>query len=297
MRDFDDLIQKAKSLISQSPFQERMSELVSRLVPSFRLTTEKDDQCDPEVGSSRMGGRPDLPTGWQWPRWDGYDHSNQYLSKKPTPLSFISQLNLRDLPKRTPEVPDSGLLYFFFDTLNQPWGYDPQDKEGFRVLYFDGPESQLSATEPPEELQHDCVFAPCKLTAKPEVTLPEWLDECDHDKDGDNYQKLLESLSNLSGAIHHRFLGHPQSIQGDMQLECQLVTNGLYCGDSSGYEDSRVDLLRDGAKEWQLLLQVDTDEENPGWMWGDCGRIYYWIRRGDLAERAFENSWMCLQCF
>lgn len=33
----------------------------------------------------------------------------------------------------------------------------------------------------------------------------------------------------------HRIGGDPDVIQGDMYLECQLVTNGLYCDDSTGY--------------------------------------------------------------
>jgi hypothetical protein len=44
----------------------------------------------------------------------------------------------------------------------------------------------------------------------------------------------------------HRILGHSTNIQGDMQLEAQLVTNGLYCGDPSGYnrQVSRQQLVR-----------------------------------------------------
>src|SRR5215472_17318509 len=45
----------------------------------------------------------------------------------------------------------------------------------------------------------------------------------------------------------HRLLGHPDPVQGDMQVECQLVTNGLYCGDASGYQDPRAAQLRPGA--------------------------------------------------
>jgi hypothetical protein len=31
--------------------------------------------------------------------------------------------------------------------------------------------------------------------------------------------------------VIHRLLGHPDPVQGDMQLECQLAANGVYCGD------------------------------------------------------------------
>jgi hypothetical protein len=45
------------------------------------------------------------------------------------------------------------------------------------------------------------------------------------------YARVLPSGD---GPIHW-LLGHPDPVQGDMQLECQLAANGLYCGDASGY--------------------------------------------------------------
>ena len=40
----------------------------------------------------------------------------------------------------------------------------------------------------------------------------------------------------------------------------------------------------------------DLQSGKPGMMWGDCGRLYFWIRQQDLASKAFEKSWMILQC-
>ncbi|MGN0700170.1 MAG: DUF1963 domain-containing protein [Oscillospiraceae bacterium] len=31
-------------------------------------------------------------------------------------------------------------------------------------------------------------------------------------------------------------------------------------------------------------------------MFGDCGHIYFWIRKADLAARNFDNVWLILQC-
>ena len=46
--------------------------------------------------------------------------------------------------------------------------------------------------------------------------------------------------------VTHPIDGYPVTIQGDMYLECQLVTNGLYCGDSSSYDDPRRQELEVG---------------------------------------------------
>ena len=31
-------------------------------------------------------------------------------------------------------------------------------------------------------------------------------------------------------------------------------------------------------------------------MFGDCGRIYFYIRREDLLARRFDRAWLVLQC-
>jgi uncharacterized protein YwqG len=91
-------------------------------------------------------------------------------------------------------------------------------------------------------------------------------------------------------------LGDPQNIHGDMRGECALVTSGIYCGTPSGYQGKQAEeLVALAASQWQLLLQLDTDE-GPDWEWGESGRIYFWIRREDLAARAFEKAWLILQC-
>lgn len=79
-----------------------------------------------------------------------------------------------------------------------------------------------------------------------------------------------------------------------MQLEAQLVTHGLYCGNPSGYADPRRVALEADCEQWSLLLQLDSDD--PLFMWGDGGTLYYWLREADLARRDFAPAWMALQC-
>jgi len=81
-----------------------------------------------------------------------------------------------------------------------------------------------------------------------------------------------------------------------MELECQLVTHGLNLGRPEGYKNMEVERLRLGADDWRLLLQLDTDHE-AGMMWGDTGRLYFWIREQDARARDFSKAWAILQCF
>ncbi len=80
-----------------------------------------------------------------------------------------------------------------------------------------------------------------------------------------------------------------------MQIECALVNAGHDCG--RGYDISDLASLRTTATEWLLLAQIDSDDHNDGWMWGDSGRLYLWIKRGDLLARRFERAHLMVQCY
>jgi uncharacterized protein YwqG len=135
------------------------------------------------------------------------------------------------------------------------------------------------------------------VEASPELTLPDDLPEVKYGTDAyEAYRRLCEELTEGGGSTHHRVLGHPQLIQNPMELECQLASNGVYCGNSEGYQSDQAKVLEQGAADWRLLLQIDTDEEGPGWMWGDVGRLYFWLRSQDLTSLRFDNVWLIFQC-
>ena len=151
----------------------------------------------------------------------------------------------------------------------------------------------------PEDLENPLQFKEKFVVAHAGLSLPSsscdvvcqlGLTEVEHDS-------LGELSTATEGAVgpRHKLLGHPNVIQNDMELECQLVSNGVYCGDSEGYRSKEAAALSPGAADWMLLLQIDSDDDT-GMMWGDAGMLYFWIRRQDLAARAFDRVWMILQC-
>ncbi len=103
------------------------------------------------------------------------------------------------------------------------------------------------------------------------------------EKETESYIDLLVRTSG-GGRFIHKLLGYPNPIQGGMQLQCQLAFHGLYTGLGTDFKDPRRDELEKGASDWQLLLQIDSDEKNTGMMWGDVGRLYFWIRKDDLKK-------------
>ena len=288
----------ATRLIRDSLLGERASTLAPLMRESVVLETRFSSMSAFAIGDTRVGGDPDVPPGFEWPR-----HRDR-------PLTFLAQIRLADVAALLGDgrLPATGFLFFFYDR-GQAWGFDPADRGAGVVLYSDCAATDLRRASPPPEEDDEyepddadsASFAPCEVTLRPRLELPDEFDSvlvtaglALDDDESEAYAALQAAISGAVGG-HHLF-GYPQMIQNEMRLKCQLVSNGIFCGDGSGYQNERARELAAGAADWQLLFQVDTDVDGPGWMWGDRGRLYFWIRSEDLANRRFERTWTVLQC-
>lgn len=195
-------------------------------------------------------------------------------------------------------LPEAGYLYFFYDQEQSVWGFDPKDVGGWCVLYSQADRGGFIEHPAPAGLAAEYVYKPKPVCPHRIDLLPDSqaLPRANYDwkRDGDAYVELRSAV--FEGSHHHQMLGYPSPVQNDdMEEECQLASNGVYVGNPEGYKDPRVSELKAGAAEWKLLLQLDTDDDT-GWMWGDVGTLYFWIRESDARRGDFSKVWMIFQC-
>ncbi|MBU1244636.1 DUF1963 domain-containing protein [Myxococcota bacterium] len=258
-------------------------------LPSVRLRVAPSAKPH-QLGDSRIGGRPDLPKGTPWPIHAG------------RPLSFLAQFRLADVPRPGSliDLPSDGHLYFFYDVEGMPWGFDPKDRGSWVVLYApSGADLAPAAPDPGAKPPHEFKAAAVEFAV--EATLPDPMSDVVErlaldPVDDEDYAAFLRSKEDTDATLESRILGHPQLIQNGMQLECQLASNGIYVGGPEGYHDPHVAELKRAAADWRLLLQLDSHEDQ-GMMWGDSGRLYFWIREQDLRAKRFDRAWLILQCY
>lgn len=268
---------------------EHADALERYITPSLRLHAEELDEALPPL-TSKLGGLPDIAPDFVWPYYRGL------------PMSFIAQLDLAEVATHLDgPLPRRGALYFFYDSEQRAGGYDPGDRGAWRVFHDPDAGERSQPATPPADLSERAIFPEYALTLELEQTVPP-LESPHYDAlagplDDAAFQRFADFIAchgaNAERPVH-RLLGHPEPVQGDMYTECQLVAHGLYCGDSRHADDPRVPALRPGALSWRLLLQVDTEDVD-AMMWGDAGRLYFWIREDDLAAGNFDATWVILQ--
>jgi hypothetical protein len=149
--------------------------------PNVHLATGPVSDADTSViGASKLGGYPDLPVEIAWPMRPAFSYPRDSVHRhspdstwKSQLLSFVAQINLGDIAKLGLDLPlpDHGLLSFFYDVETQPWGFDPRDALGTRVLYSDGRTSLQRLTHPEGKLLNVRV-----IDLLPGECLPTWDD-------------------------------------------------------------------------------------------------------------------------
>ena len=315
---------EAMRIIHDSNFAQYARYLEPLLLPSLQLYAERVELDELPPGASRLGGVPDVPAGFAWPRGANGEA-----------LAFLAQLRLEDVRPADPTglLPGSGWLVFFYDATGDTWGQRGREYTQWRVIHSAATTEPLQRASAPANAAAP-EFAPCQLRCELRYTLPgqENIDNDpqapfigDHVSDErgrgrrpvpfDWWTQELAPLTIVTPerVANHHALGHPQEIQGPMPLEfpravenqpARELENPFLRGKMIRMPAERRDdcpawliqELRDGT-DWRLLLQLDSDEDAPGWMWGDCGRLYFWLPEAELRAGRFDRTWLNLECY
>lgn len=275
-------------LFSKKPVAYIKNKILKLSKPENLIPRKRNKKDTFDSGLSKFGGIPDLSDDIEWP----------YFKNKP--LAFLAQLNLEDLAEYDINklLPPTGMLYFFYEIEEFRWGFDIEDKYSWKVIYIPNV-SKIKRREKTPVIKE--LFVPCKLSFSLDCSLP-ILDLQPFGNSNFTYEEE-EIYLNLSAEPYgkdvpiHKVFGYANAIQDEeMELECELVTNNINIGSPEGYSNPKVEELKESAKDWLLLLQIDSDN-NAEFMWGDWGRIYFWIKKQDLKNLNFNNVWMTLQCY
>src|SRR5882724_6833123 len=155
--------------------------------PSVAYSLEPETAAG--VGDSKLGGGPDLPKDFKLP-------------SAQAPIDFLLQINLAEASPfdQTASLPKSGLLSFFYDLKEQPWGFDPTQLNGFRVHYIPAGAPLLRTPVPRPEF----VLNECRISFRTGTTLPHI---------GSRVYEQFERVANLNDAEAEAYFAYSDEVE------------------------------------------------------------------------------------
>ena len=196
-------------------------------------------------------------------------------------------------------LPERGILYFFAcDHVEHERPEWVKEHRAWRVLYHSDEEGAglVRATAPLSEFLEPATQQAWGVSFWRELTLPP-IDAYDvtqlglSEAEREEYRSLIHDLEDAHGFPSKgttRLLGHPEQIQNNMQIKCQLLSQGRYYKARNGFIGAGMADLQDelDARDWQFLLQIENG-------WGGC--LYYWMPSDALRLQDFSQAWVVLQ--
>ena len=218
------------------------------------------------LGSSKIGGRPDVPEGFEWPRdFDG------------NPYSLILQIDCNDLCEVDKDnvLPHSGHFYVFYEYQNEKWddgifhahgdeAYWSQKKEDGFFYYSDAPIASLHREDFPEGMDEWSRFEEKPVSFESVISYPWKLSNklgCPYDSSDIRsiphnyvYDDIKPNVSPIEHKVIGRLLGYPEEFE-------------LY-----SYQEDDI-----------LLIELSSGLET-SYMFGDAADIVFYIKAQDLKE-------------
>jgi len=236
------------------------AEIEATTRPYVKLCRHPAEQI--ELTHSKLGGFPYLPYSLSYP-----------IDDQGVPLLFIAQINFAEVPP-LPDFPQQGILQFFISSIYAQdctvryltdLEEEAIDEANLKWLMEMNASDRLADNpiKRPSKLQFELDWAPPSMTDfrcdRLLAKHPAW----QHDNSLDRvYRDWIES------SRCHKLGGYGHYVQGDPRD--QPWTDPAF-------------------PEFELLLQLNSDQENFGLMWGDLQEVCFFIRPPDLRNLDFSS--------
>ena len=292
---YDMTPQELRRAVEKYGLETCWPEIEAGLRNEVLLSPGESKYDDLPVGGTKQGGEPDLPPGMDWPKYSRRGVPGLRNTRKP--MTFLMQLRCGDLrPFAPPQFPDHGLLSFFVAIEQNELVRDQNENPVGRVLYSPGSEIEMLVRTPfPRGLYFGNRLPPCSLKIESSTGVS-----------FDLLSEIMERHFGFSEEIHdrvwnlyrqeiipagrHKLFGPSTALEGSrlfqfsfletQELETELADEAL----------SESGTNNDINNDWVLLLEFDPADLPPGLLADENGRLFYEIRRDDLAAGGFDKT-------
>ncbi len=285
--------EKIKKHITESNYDIESSdklEILDLIKPTIGIKTKSKTDNVIEIGMSKIGGNPDLPNNFKWPKFE-----NEYLT-------FCAQYNLSELSKYDlqNDLPKNGMLYVFV-FIDKDYPGFMNKESSYKLIYLENTEN-IKRTEFPEKYFLESKFKSAKIEYFEYYTLPD--DENykikkyrkKYNDFGYFYETVTEFIDNLTNQEtdnFHQILGEDRSVQSSVVFD--FATKKLQIKTIEDYESKKTEIDK-VSKNYRILLQLDCNDKNSDLSrFGGSMVIYFGIEPEELKNKNIKNVILAFQ--
>lgn len=268
----------------------RIAEEVTRRTACEHYRLVLNEEREPSITGSKIGGKPYWPAGKEYP-----------TDEQGRPMLMVMQLNCAEAGLKAP-LPEQGMLQWFISMNSEMMygcqgNYDEQGK-GFRIVYHDTIEADATLPDVPTHDRVDDMFTPVKREVAIDVEVEQTAMGV---SDGRFNRLFFEIVKEITGADHtdmmwYQYLDNEDGLYFERNLGMKAPRHQMLGYPVYTQDESRRDIDRHDTLLFQLDSQFSTVDRKEVVMWGDMGSGFIFINHDDLAARDFSRTYYCWDC-
>lgn len=268
----------------------RIAEEVTRRTACEHYRLVLNEEREPSITGSKIGGKPYWPAGKEYP-----------TDEQGRPMLMVMQLNCAEAGLKAP-LPEQGMLQWFISMNPEMMygcqgNYDEQGK-GFRIVYHDTIEADATLPDVPTHDRVDDMFTPVKREVAIDVEVEQTAMGV---SDGRFNRLFFEIVKEITGADHtdmmwYQYLDNEDGLYFERNLGMKAPRHQMLGYPVYTQDESRRDIDRHDTLLFQLDSQFSTVDRKEVVMWGDMGSGFIFINHDDLAARDFSRTYYCWDC-
>ena len=254
----------------------------------YRLTLNEERQ--PGVADSKIGGKPYWPTGRDYP-----------LDEQGNPMLMVMQVNCAQAALKAP-LPEQGLLQWFIsvnpDRMYGCQGNYDETGAGFTVIYHETIADNGAPADVPTHETVDVMLTPVKREVAIDVEVEPTAIGVN---DGRFNRLFFEIVKEITGIEHtgkqwYQYLDNDDCLHYEQSLGMKRPCHQMLGYPVFTQDDARREIDRHDALLFQLDSQFSAIDGKELVMWGDMGSGYIFINSDDLAAHDFSRAYYCWDC-
>ena len=268
---------------------KRIAEEITRRTQCEHYRLVLNEEREPAVTGSKIGGRPYWPAEKEYP----VDHRGE-------PMLMVLQINCAEAALKAP-LPEQGMLQWFI-SLDPERMYgcrgNYEDGQGFRVVYHNEVADSVSPIQVPTHETVDEMLTPVKREVAIDVIAEDTAMGVSDRRFNCLFFDIVKEITGEEdgGKMWYLYLNNDDCLYYEQNLGMKSPRHQMLGYPMFDQEDARRDIDTHDTLLFQLASQYSAIDKKELVMWGDMGNGFVFINHADLAALDFSRAYYCWDC-